>query len=657
MVHGMSLSKSDRQGKDAALVRELEEQLLLREREIRLLKETADAVTGQLHLERLFALVADRARELIQAETVLIPILDSSCDTYTYRAGSGPNTGEIIGETLPLEFGICGWVWRHKRAWWQGVLAELAPDERNRWEHEAGTLIMVPLVGKQHFLGGIACMNKLDGKIFDQRDLDLLTMFGSQVSIAIENAITFEALEKEKQKAEQFQEELRTLNQELVAINSDLEHMALYDSLTGLANRYLLQDRLQQSIYRVGRDSSSLAILVVDLDRFKEVNDTLGHNVGDELLKQVGMRFQSKLRQADTIGRLGGDEFAAVIPDADAETAVLVAEHLLQSLQYPIELESGSYVVSASIGIALYPEHGDDVQTILRRADVAMYVAKRAKQDWFIYDVEQDQHTPRRLSLMADLHSALDRGQMRLFYQPKLDLSTGMITGVEALMRWLHPEQGMVPPDIFIPALEQSGLIRRYTAWVLDEAIRQSVAWSDIGLDLTMSINLSMYNLRDTELPAQVVMLQKMWKPAPDTLVMEVTESAVMSDPHNVSQILDTLAAQGIQFSIDDFGTGYSSLNHLKRLSVNELKIDKSFVKDMTTDRDDKAIVCSTIDLAHNMGLRVVAEGVENRAVLDMLIELGCDQVQGYYIAKPMSATDLQEFLSTGDWLTRRKQA
>jgi EAL domain-containing protein (putative c-di-GMP-specific phosphodiesterase class I) len=283
-----------------------------------------------------------------------------------------------------------------------------------------------------------------------------------------------------------------------------------------------------------------------------------------------------------------------------------------------------------------------------------MYVAKRAKQDWFVYDIQQDQHTPRRLSLMGDLHAALDRGQMQLFYQPKLDLVSGHISGVEALMRWRHPEQGMVPPDIFIPAMEQSGLIRRYTAWVLDEAIRQCVAWHDIGLELTMAINLSMYNLRDSQLPAQLEMLQKMWKPAPNALVMEVTESAVMSDPHNVSQMLETLAARGIQFSIDDFGTGYSSLNHLKRLAVNELKIDKSFVKDMTSDRDDQAIVRSTIDLAHNMGLRVVAEGVENKAVLDMLVELGCDQAQGYYIAKPMPAAELQEFLKTTNWGVRR---
>lgn len=637
-------------------IQALELQLAQREYEIRLLKETADALTGELNLDRLLALVTDRARELIQAETVLIPILDESCQTYTYRAGSGKNSEEIIGQTLPLEFGICGWVWRNQRAWWQGVLEELAPEERNRWEHEAGTLIMVPLFGKKHFLGGIAGMNKRGGETFDQRDLDLLTMFGSQVSIAIENAVTFEALEAEKHRAEQYQEELRSLNQELVAINADLEHMALYDSLTGLANRYLIQDRLQQAIFRAERDGESLAILVVDLDRFKDLNDTLGHNVGDQLLKEVGIRFQNKLRSADTIGRLGGDEFAVLLPKAGVETATLVVEHLLQALQFPVELESGSYVVSASVGIALYPEHGDDMQSLLRRADVAMYVAKRAKQDWFVYDPQQDEHTPRHLALMADLHGALERGQMQLHYQPKLDLATDRIIGVEALMRWQHPEQGAIPPDLFIPALEQSGLIRRFTAWLLDEAIRQCAAWQDMGLELGMAVNLSMYNLRDSQMPVQLTMLQKRWKLPVGALMMEVTESAVMNDPHHVSEVLETLTASGIHFSIDDFGTGYSSLSHLKRLPVSELKIDRSFVKDMTRDRDDEAIVRSTIDLAHNMGLRVVAEGVESREVLERLRQLGCDEVQGYYIARPMPAQDFPAFLEGSPWgVCRRK--
>ena len=638
-------------------LQELEQQLALREYEIRLLKETADALTGQFHLERLLALVTDRARDLIQAETVLIPILDPSCTTYTYRAGSGKYSDEIVGQTLPLEFGICGWVWRNQRAWWQGVLDELDPEDRNRWEHEAATLIMVPLFGKNHFLGGIAGMNKQGGKPFDHRDLDLLTMFGSQVSIAIENAVTFKALETEKQKAEQYQEELRILNQELVAINADLEHMALYDNLTGLANRYLIQDRLQQAIFRAERETHPVAILVVDLDRFKELNDTLGHNVGDELLKQVGIRFQSKLRQADTVGRLGGDEFAVLLPDASAETAVLVAEHLLQALQFPVELDSGSYAVSASIGIAVYPDHGQDMLSLLRRADVAMYVAKRARQGWFLYDPQQDQHTPRHLALMTDLQMALERGQMRLCYQPKLDLESDCIIGVEALMRWQHPEHGLIMPDLFIPSLEQSGLIRRFTTWAMDEAIRQCAEWSGMGMELSMAINLSMYNLRDSQLTGQVAQLQKTWKSPSGALVMEVTESAVMNDPHHVSEVLDTLTERGIRFSIDDFGTGYSSLSHLKRLPVSELKIDKSFVRDMTRDRDDEAIVRSTIDLAHNMGLRVVAEGVESPEVLDRLRQLGCDEAQGYYIARPMPAEDFPAFLEQTAWGVRRRKS
>jgi diguanylate cyclase (GGDEF)-like protein len=641
-------------GSDQDRIRQLEETLQLREYEIQLLKETAEAVTSQLHLERLLQLVADRARDLIQAETVLIPVLNRDCTEYTYRAGSGRNLDEILGESLPLDFGVCGWVWRHRKPWWSGVLAELDEEERNRWEEEAGTVIMVPLIGKQHFLGGIAGLTKIGAANFDRRDLDLLSMFASQVSIAMENATTFEELEAAKQRAESFQEELRALNQELVAINKDLEHMALYDSLTGLPNRYLIQDRLQQGLYAARREARPLAILMVDLDRFKDINDTLGHHVGDELLKQVGIRFQRQLRQADTIGRLGGDEFAVIIPGANAEGARQVAAHLEAALESPLELEHGSCSVFASIGVALYPEHGEDVPTLLRQADVAMYLAKANRSGVFVYDPSQDEHTPDRLSLATDLRQALDQDQFTLHYQPKLDLSRGRVVGVEALMRWHHPVHGLVPPDVFIPYLEQSGLLKRYTHWALDNAFALCHRWNRKGWDLSVAVNLSMYNLRDPELQAKVGELLRRYALRPNALVLEVTESGVMSDPHHVSQLLHELAAQGVQFSIDDFGTGYSSLSHLKRLSVAELKIDKAFVMDMERDADDATIVRSTVELAHTMGLRVVAEGVETEGCLAMLRGMGCDLVQGFYLSAPMSASELEAWLREGPWPVSR---
>ena len=635
-------------------IQELEHELRLREREIRLLKETSEAVNSQLHLDTLLQMVAEQARDLIQAETVLIPVLDYVCGQYTYKAGSGKNADEIVGESLPLEFGICGWVLRNDRAWWGGVLDELEPEERNRWEKEAGTVIMTPLMGKKRILGGISGINKIGADNFSKRDLDLLSLFASQAAIAMENALTFEELEAAHRRAEKYQQKLRTLNKELVAVNKDLERLALYDSLTGLPNRNLVQDRLQQHIHQAQREKESVAIIMVDLDRFKDVNDTLGHHVGDELLKQVCVRFQHALRSADTIGRLGGDEFAVVLPNTDADAASLVASHLLKSLDLPFELENAACTVDASMGIAVYPQHGENIPTLLRHADVAMYVAKRNREGCFIYDPVEDENTLHRLNLMADLHQALDKGQLQLYYQPKLDLHSGMITGVEALMRWNHPEYGFISPDIFVPALEQTGLIKRYTYWVLEEAYSQCVAWNKAGYDLGISVNLSMYNLRDALLSEHIMALQEKWKPLPGALMMEVTESSVMGDSSHVAGILDELSRQGIKFSIDDFGTGHSSLSHLKRLPVSELKIDKSFVLEMNSDADDMAIVRSTVDLAHNMGLRVVAEGVETPESLEILKELGCDQAQGYFIARPAPPKKLVAFLESKSWPLKR---
>ncbi|MCK5480903.1 MAG: bifunctional diguanylate cyclase/phosphodiesterase, partial [Gammaproteobacteria bacterium] len=352
----------------------------------------------------------------------------------------------------------------------------------------------------------------------------------------------------------------------------------------------------------------------------------------------------------DTIGRLGGDEFALVLPNTNAEMACLVADKLLKTLDIPFDLESATCSVDASMGIAVFPYHGDDVPSLLRSADVAMYIAKRNQEGYFVYDAKKDEHTVHRLSLAADLHQALDKGELQLYYQPKLDLGSKMISGVEALMRWNHTERGFIPPDVFIPTMEQSGMIRRYTIWALDEAYRQCMEWQKAGYALSMSVNLSVYSLRDRQVLEYIQSLQEQWRPPPGALVMEVTESAVMGDLGYVSGMLSELSSQGVQFSIDDFGTGYSSLNHLKRLPVNELKIDKSFVMEMDSDADDATIVRSTVDLAHNMGLRVVAEGVETAETLDALKNLGCNQAQGYFIARPTPPDELIPSLESNGW-------
>jgi diguanylate cyclase len=367
----------------AALLRE-------REAEIALLKETGDALCSELDLEKLLQLVAERAQRLIGAETLLVPVLDRGCTEYTYRAACGKDAAEILGQSLPLDFGVCGWVWRHRRAWWRGVLSELSEEERNRWEHEAGSLILVPLIGKKHFLGGLAGINKAGGGDFDERDLNLLTVFASLVSIAIENAEAFQELDRARRQAEDYQRELETLNaelerrvaertEELELANRALQQLALHDALTGLPNRTLLHDRLQQALLENRRSGQTLALVMLDLDGFKAVNDTLGHAAGDQLLREMAGRLRRVLRAGDTVGRLGGDEFAVLLPGADKAVTARLMERMRAVLAADTLLAGRPVSVSASLGAALGPVHGRDPDTLLRCADDAMYRAKRTR--------------------------------------------------------------------------------------------------------------------------------------------------------------------------------------------------------------------------------------------------------------------------------------
>ena len=628
----------------------LESELQDREDEIALLKEIAVAVSSELNIEKVFQLVSERARLLIQAETLLIPVLNSENTHYTYRAGCGKNSDEIVGETLPLEYGICGWVWRNKRAWWRGVLSDLEEQEKNKWEYEAGHVILVPLIGKGHFLGGIAGINKLNGGDFTKRDLDLLTLFASQVSVAIENASLFAESEHAKLRAENYQRELEYLNNELAETNRQLEHLALHDSLTNLPNRSLILDRIQQSIFIAKRENKPFAVLMMDLNRFKEVNDTLGHDVGDKLLKKVSLRVQKILREVDMVGRLGGDEFIFIVPGAGIAGAILVANKLKAVLERPFRVGHYSLYVLASFGIAVYPHHGTDVSTLLKRVDVAMYVAKRENNDYFVYDPAEDLYSPRRLAQLGELRKAVDENELILHYQPKVDLKSGEVVGVEALARWPYLGRYFIPPVEFIPMLEQTGLIRPFTQWVLNTALQQYSEWRKSGFNVSMAVNLSMYSLRDPQLISQLSELIRKWKISRGMLILELTESAFMYDPVHIMDTLLRLNAMGIELSIDDFGTGYSSLSYLKRLPVQEIKIDQSFVQDMANDKDDAAIVRSIIELAHNLGLRVVAEGVENRMILDLLADLNCDKAQGHYISQAHPADELVDLLGKTNW-------
>lgn len=374
----------------------LESQLRDREFEIAMLRETAEAISSELDLEKVFQVVADHARKLILAETVLIPVLDRAQAQYTYRAGCGKNADEIVGQSLPLDTGVCGWVWRHKRPWWHGVLDELEAEERNRWEKEAGTIILVPLVGKRNFLGGIAGINKIGGKDFTRRDLDLLTLFAHQVSYAVENAELFEQLNQSKQQSEEYRQEMQDLNTELerrvaqhttVLVDEvkEIEHLAMHDMLTELPNRSLVEDRLQQGIHIARREKRVVSLIIVDLNRFREINDRHGHGAGDNLLRQVALRLRRMLRQSDTAGRFGGDEFAIVLPSTDSAGAMKVAEKLLKAMEPSFKVGDNTLTSACSIGIAVYPQHGEDVARLCRNAGVAVGAAKHDGRGYAVY--------------------------------------------------------------------------------------------------------------------------------------------------------------------------------------------------------------------------------------------------------------------------------
>ena len=440
------------------------------------------------------------------------------------------------------------------------------------------------------------------------------------------------------------EERVESRTRELERVNHELEHLALYDVLTGLPNRSLIQDRLQQCVFDARRNGQIFGVMMLDLDRFKEVNDTLGHDCGDALLVEVGQRFSDALRERDTLGRLGGDEFAVILPEADIDACVTVCGKLIKSLESAFELEGMNLSVSASIGIALCPEHGADPSSLLKAADLAMYAAKTNKQNYCVYNEKLAHRDPAALGLMGELREAITNEHLQLHFQPKIDVQQQRVIGAEALVRWSSRTRA-IPPDEFIPVAEQTGLIRPLTDWVILAGFRQWAAWHDLGLDLNLSINLSMYNLQDDALPARIAALREQWNVNAARITFEITESAIMQNPDQTMAILRELHGMEFKLSVDDFGTGYSSLSLLKRLPVSELKVDRAFVRDMATDSDDAAIVRAIIDLARNLGLQVVAEGVEDEHSLRALAILSCEYAQGYFISRPVCGEEFLLFL------------
>jgi diguanylate cyclase (GGDEF)-like protein len=427
------------------------------------------------------------------------------------------------------------------------------------------------------------------------------------------------------------------------------EHQALHDTLTGLPNRALFHDRVHQAIESARRAETNCAVMVMDLDHFKEINDTLGHYHGDRLLQLVGQRLSSTLRAEDTVARLGGDEFAVMLPSVrDSDHALEVAHKLLDSLRRSFEIDGLSLEVGASIGIACFPEHGEDGETLLQRADIAMYVAKSAHAGARLYEIEHDQHSVQRLALAGELRRAIEHDELLLHYQPKIDVATGRIVGAEALCRWQHPSLGLIMPADFVPMAEHTGLITPLTKRVLEIALAQIAAWRDVGRHLSVAVNLSARSFLDSQLLEEdlpALIAEHGIDPA--LLELEITESMIVGDPQRARGVLENLHALGVTLAIDDFGTGYSSLAYLRELPVDEIKIDRSFVLEMKGDRSGETIVRSIIDLAHNLGLRAVAEGVEDQALLTRLTELGCDTAQGYHISRPLPTRRFEAWLES----------
>ena len=431
--------------------------------------------------------------------------------------------------------------------------------------------------------------------------------------------------------------------------------LAYWDSLTGLPNRVQFRDAVRDAIAAAADSPEpTVAVIMLDLDRFKHVNDVLGYRVGDLLLGRVAERLSLQMvRGEDLVARLGGDEFAVLLRGADSVLAQSVAARIAAAFDAPLNLEEHTVDMGAGIGMACWPQHASDADTLLSRAEIAMYAAKRRTAGPLMYDASIDAASAQTLSLLTELRRAVDQGELRLYLQPKLTLDNSRVGGAETLVRWLHPSRGLVPPMDFIPFAEQTGFIRILTMWVFEEAARHWLLLQNEGLTLTLSVNLSTRDLLDPDLPQKFDALLVKHRVPAEAFCLEITESAIMDDPQRALGTLNKLSALGFKLSIDDFGTGYSSLAYLKRLPVDELKIDKSFVMNMVEDLDDAKIVRSTIDLAHNLGLTVVAEGVENAKVWDALRDLECDEAQGYHMGRPMPATEFNAW-SIG-WISRNR--
>jgi len=450
-----------------------------------------------------------------------------------------------------------------------------------------------------------------------------------------------------------FKEEGRYILASIVDITSRIQserkirQLIYFDSLTGLPNRHLLQETVQSAILQAQQDKAQLGLLFLDIDHFKNVNDTLGHRTGDELLIEISRRLRDNLLKDNVISRMGGDEFVVIINQCDDQELSRIAERLLNKVSKPYHLEKHNLTVTASIGIASFPRDGEDFETLYQHADIAMYNAKHdGRNDFRFFNHDMQLRTARVLALENAMHQALERNEFYLQYQPQLSIKDHRVIGVEALLRWKHPELGMISPAEFIPLAENSGQIIAIGTWVIRTAVNQLKRWLDSGLPpMVMAVNLSAIQFKHPDLPGLVSSILEQAQLAPEYLELELTEGVAMGDPVHAIGIMDDLHSRGVRMSIDDFGTGYSSLSYLKKFNIYKLKIDQSFVRDIATDADDSAIVSAIIQLAHSLGFITIAEGVETEAQREFLLKQGCDELQGYLMSKPLMAPDAEQFI------------
>jgi diguanylate cyclase (GGDEF)-like protein len=584
-------------------------------------------------LEELVSRLLENARAMFKCELAEVVLISSG--NHAVRSRLSAQGQPVLFEPVVLD--PTEGVWARVVAEQRPLLLSAAVNERVTEHFRAQGVrdgLVTALVDDGQAFGTLLVANRENStRRFGRSDLELVETFANNVSVAIRNGRLIEELARQA---------------------AENEHLAHHDPLTELPNRTLFHRELRETLEQRG-DRERLAVVLLDLDRFKEVNDTLGHHNGDLLLQEFARRLRAAVRPGTLLARLGGDEFGLVFTaTADADSAIERAREIAKEVSVPYALGDLMLDVRATMGVALCPEHGEESATLLQRADVALYWAKDAHESAAVYASDYDHYSADRLALAGELRRAIELEQLTLHYQPKVSVVTDAVVGVEALVRWEHPRRGLIPAGEFVELAERTGLVRSLTAFVLDRALRQVRAWLDAGIELPVSVNLSTRDLENPELCSEIQRLLDLHHVEAPLLELEVTESSMIRDPEHAGRQLDELARLGITLSVDDFGTGYSSLSYLARLPVHTLKIDRSFVQAMAVSSRDETIVRSMIELGRNLGLAVVAEGVESAEVIGRLRDFDCDQIQGYGISRPLPPDVLETWLQTRSIRRRR---